>query len=199
MTMTKRKWKDKNFKNKKWRLFHSQSQVRPLLDEKSSNKWICFWNMQIRQFRFSDKRAEIQMWSYLNWSKKSTIHQEKSGEWTGRLAELVGRHHFVRWAQDHRWKEEEHPLSIAIDFQKEINLNKCPLLHCPHFCSHSRITTQSKLSQKCKNSAKNGGRFVQGLELSALFSFRKPNFVCQKNLSAPSISFQTKNWNGKSY
>ena len=44
------------------------------------NKWIRFWNIQI-QFRFPDKRAEIQVWSLFG-VEKSTINQQKSGEWT---------------------------------------------------------------------------------------------------------------------
>jgi hypothetical protein len=35
--------------------------------------------------------------------KKSTINQQKSGEWTTCRTD-GGRHHFVR-RQDHRWKE----------------------------------------------------------------------------------------------
>ncbi len=81
----RKKRKDKNLKKRtetQWRIIY-QSQVRPLLDEKSLNKWICFWNMQILSFVFQIKELLIfNCDPTLIGVKKSTIHQEKSGEWT---------------------------------------------------------------------------------------------------------------------
>ena len=69
---------------------------------------------------------------------------------------LPGRLSTMKWRWRHCW-------SLLISGTG--NVHQCPLQI--HHCSQLfTFTTQSKLSEKFKNSTKNGGRFVQGLGFS---------------------------------
>ncbi len=155
---------------------------------KSLDKWICFWTMQI-QFRFSDKRADIQVWSYLDWSKN--IHNPSAEKrWVDNLQN--GRGTSSLW-QDHRlgrndvlvntstlaWTytgdvgvirrntketEDAHDNRPTLHWKIQMNnLKNCPLT--VHF--HDTIETESKIE---KLRRKTGGVLSKVLSV-ALFQF----------------------------